>query len=328
MSDLTFLTRPSLGRRFTLELRPTHPLTWIGPLTACAMGLLGSGALDLSANTFLRVALALLLVDPILSAWRGLWVQTDWRAPLRVPDVQTQARGNLLPYAQSNSPVARFTTWWNERVAFFSQAVWQTLGATLASLIVLGLIAIAIALVLGSVAVALTLMALALAPIETELGPRHGAWSRAFAELGIAWLIGFAALALPNEQSIRFALFNAFAATAVIIGSPFILTVIGIPTLRVLLSAFLFSLAYRGLLAIHTQAHRRFIWSNLAQIGAAGVMVAIQRPLAAGVIALVVIAQVLWQAFARTGTQALNDYLPRVQWFFLLSMLAAATFPF
>lgn len=327
MSD-ALLTRPPLGRRFTLELRPTRPLTWVGPLSAAAIGLLGSGTLDYSALTFLRAALALLLLDPILSAWRALWVQTDWRAPLQISEVRAGASALPLPYAQSNSPIAGLTQWWNERIAFFTQALWHTLGATLTSLLVLALIAIAVSMVLGLVIVALTLLTLFLAPLETELGPRRGAWARAFAELGIAWVVGFAALALPDARSLA----QFTAGLAEVWSTPDMFTTLANlfahPVLRVILLAFLFSFAYRGLLAVHTQARHRFVWSNLAQIGAAVVMVAAMRPAAAGIIALVVIAQILWQAFARANDRGVSDYLPRVQWFFLLAMLAASTFPF
>jgi hypothetical protein len=302
-------------------------LTWVGPLSAAAIGLLGSGTLDYSALTFLRAALALLLLDPILSAWRALWVQTDWRAPLQVGQVQPGAVGLLLPYAQSDSPIARVAQWWNERAAFFTQALWHTLGGTLTSLLVLMLIAIAVAMVLGPVVVALTLLTLFLAPLETELGPRRGAWARALAELGIAWVVGFAALALPDARSVALLANDLTDAW----GSPdFSLALASSfaqPAVRVFILALLFSFAYRGLLAVHTQARHRFVWSNLAQIGAALVMVAAMRPAAAGVIALVVIAQILWQAFARDNEHGVSDYLPRVQWFFLLAMLAASIFP-
>lgn len=291
MSDLP-LPRPATGRRFALELRPTRPLTWIGPLSAALAGLIGSGGLAWSGSTLLNAALVLLLADPILGAWRALWVQTDWLAPLRIKTGEVPPDRQLVPYAEQGSPAARMSHWWAGRVMFVSRALIPELYPTLSALVVAGLLALAVSVVLGPVVIAITIAALALGPIEAELGPEKGAWPRALEEIGAAWLLGHAALALPTGP--------------------------------VLLLALMMSVAYRGLLAFQTQTRRRFLWNNLGQAGVAVLMAAQFRPLSAGLIGLSVLAQVLWQAYARTGPEGARGYLPRVQWFFLLTMFTTA----
>ncbi len=285
-------TRPPLGRRIALELRPDQPLTWIGPAWATICGGLASGAFGLSGETLLRIAIAVILTDPILGAWRAAWVNTDWRAPLRVWHPTPTRSWTLVPYARLDSPAARLSQWISSRGKFWNGALWPEVGKALSALVVSGLVAMTIALVLGSPAFIVTTLALLLAPLETELGTHGaGAWARALSEVGIAWLIGNAAFAAPTWESVLLALF--------------------------------FAAAYRGLLSLSTARERAFAFGNIAQLAVMVLLVSRGALVQAGIIGIGLIAQVLWQAAARRLDQD-QTYLPRVQWFILAAMLVAA----
>lgn len=283
----------TVGRRIALELLSARPATWIGPAWATWCGALASGAFALSGETLLRVAIAVLLADPLLGAWRAAWVNTDWRAPLRIWRPSPTRSWMLLPYARLDSPAARLSQWLSSRAKFWRSALWPEVGPAISALLVSGLIAVSVALVLGTRTFILTLLALLLAPLETELGARsHGQWARAFSEVGAAWLIGSAALARPSWDSI--------------------------------LLAFFFACAYRGWLALTTARELGFALSNLAQIVVAVILVARGAMVHAGLVGTGVIAQTLWQALARRVNSSDTTYLARVQWFVLASMLVAA----
>lgn len=292
------MTRPPLGRRIALELHSAEPVTWIGPAWATLCGALASGAFSLSGETLLRIVIAIILTDPILGAWRAAWVNTDWRAPLRVWEPTPTRSWMLLPYARLNSPAARLSQWISSRAKFWRSAVWPQVGLALSTLLVSGLIALSVALVLDSSPFGrgpffFTVLALVLGPVEAELGSRKtGQWARALLEVGAAWLIGNAALATPTLESVLAALFLSFA--------------------------------YRGLLTLTTSRDVGFAISNVSQILVSALLVARGAILNAGFIGLGLVAQVLWQAAARRVAEFDTAYLPRVQWVLLLVMLVAA----
>jgi hypothetical protein len=291
-------TRPQVGRRISLELHPAQPITWIGPAWAAVCGALASGAFALSGETVLRILIAIILADPILGAWRAAWVNTDWRAPLRVWQPTPTRSWMLLPYARLNSPAARLSQWISSRAKFWRDAVWPEVGLGLSTLLIFGAIALCLALVLDGAtfqrgAFLLTVIALALGPLEAEMGARGaGQWARASLEVGAAWLIGNAALATPNLDSVLIALFLACA--------------------------------YRGLLALANSREIGFAIANLSQIVVSALLVARGAILNAGFLSIGLIAQLLWQAAARRVGEFDSTYLLRVQWFLLLAMLAAA----
>lgn len=291
-------TRPTLGRRISLELHPAQTITWIGPAWATICGALASGAFSLSGETLLRILVAIILTDPILGAWRAAWVNTDWRAPLRVWQPTPTRSWMLLPYARLNSPAARLSQWISSRAKFWRDAVWPEVGLALSTLVISGLIALSVALVLDNSPFRrgpffLTVLALMLGPLEAELGSHgRGQWARALLEVGAAWLIGNAALGSPTPASILLALFMAFA--------------------------------YRGLLGVAASREVGFAIANLSQIIVSAILVARGAILSAGFVSIGLVAQILWQALARQVGSQDSSYLLRVQWFLLLGMLVAA----
>jgi len=289
------MLRPAVGRRVALELRPARPLTWLGPIAATICGALAASGLVVSGELLLRVAIAILLTDPILGAWRAAWVNTDWRRPMQGWEATPTRAWMLVPYARLGSPAARFSQWLSSRAKFWREAVMPQVGQSISTIIFTALIALSIALALGTATFILTLIALVFAPLESEFG-RTGAgrWARAFSEIGMAWLLGDAAISqvLPPFDSA--------------------------------LMAVLFAMTYRGLLSIASRPNLGVTIANIAQIALIVFLVTRGAVINAVILALALGAQVLWQAVMREGRQDAAAFLGRVQWFVLLAMVVAA----
>jgi hypothetical protein len=299
--DSSLAEHPALGRRITLELRPAAPVTWLGPAFATFCGGIASGAFTLSGESLLRLVIAIILTDPILGAWRAAWVNTDWRAPLSVWKPTPTRSWMLLPYARLDSPAARLSQWISSRTKFWNSALWPQVGQALSALVVSGLIALTVALVLGTTTFFITMLALAFAPLETELGAQGaGKWARALGEIAFAWLIGHAAFATPTWESVLLALFFAFAYRG------------------------LLSVVPKGLAAVASSRELGFAIANLSQVAVAIILVARAAIIPAGFVGIGLIAQNLWQMAARHADDYASTYLPRIQWFLLAAMLAAA----
>lgn len=287
--------RPPVGRRLALDLYSARTLTWLGPIAATICGALAAGGVMVSGETLLRVAIAILLTDPLLGAWRAAWVNTDWRRPMQGWQATPTRAWMLVPYARLGSPAARFSQWLSSRAKFWREAVAPQVGQSIAALFATALIALSVALVLGSSAFLLTLGALLLAPLESELG-EHGAgrWARAFAEIAMAWLIGDAAISLT------------------------------LPPLDSAILAVLFAAAYRGLLSAPTRPRLGLAIANVAQALVVVFLLGRGAIIHATVMALLLGAQLLWQTLLRGGRADARAYLTRAQWFILAAMVAAA----
>jgi hypothetical protein len=291
----TSLPRPIAGRRIALELRPARPYTWLGPFAATLCGALAAGGLVLSGENLLRIAIAVLLTDPILGAWRAAWVNTDWRRPLEGWKAPLTRAWMIVPYAQLGSPAAQMGQWLASRARFWRDAVGPRVGASISALVVTLMISLVLAPALSAAVLELTLVALVLAPIESELGaPRGGRVVRALSEIGMTWLIGHAALSLIR------------------------------PPVDVTLLALAFSMAYLGILMVPSNAGRGFAVSNAALAVVVVLLFARGALIPACVVGLVLLAQLLWQAVARRQTDVGAFYLGRVQWLLLSAMVVSA----
>ncbi|MCG3142081.1 MAG: hypothetical protein HDKAJFGB_03456 [Anaerolineae bacterium] len=287
--------RPAVGRRISLELYSARPLTWLGPIAATICGALAADGVALSGETLLRVAIAVLLTDPLLGAWRAAWVNTDWRRPMQGWQATPTRAWMLVPYARLGSPAARFSQWLSSRAKFWREAIAPQVGQSITAILVTALMALSVALVLGSSVFLLTLGALLLAPLESELGENGaGRWARAFAEIGLAWLIGDAAISLV------------------------------LPPLDSTILALLFATAYRGLISVPTRPRLGLAIANTAQ-GLVIVFLALRGAMVnVTIIALLLGAQLLWQTLLRDGRAEARVYLSRAQWFILAAMALAA----
>lgn len=289
------MTRPSLGRRVALELRSARPTTWLGPIAATICGAIAASGLVVSGESLLRVAIAILLTDPILGAWRSAWVNTDWTSPLRGWEATPSRSWMLVPYARLGSPAARFSQWLSSRAKFWREALMPQVGQALTAILVTGLIALSVAAVLGGAAVVLTLAALVLAPLESEMGQQGaGRWARAIGEIGMAWLLGDAALSqiFPPVDS------------AVV--------------------ALLFATMYRGLLSLSTRPRLGFAIVNVAQVVLILFLLARGALINATIVGLAFGALLLWQTLVRSGRDSSSKFLGRAQWFVLLAMVISA----
>jgi hypothetical protein len=270
-------------------------LTWLGPIAATICGALAVSGLVLSGEMLLRIAIAILLTDPILGAWRAAWVNTDWRRPMQGWQATPTRAWMLVPYARLGSPAARFSQWLSSRARFWREAIIPNVGQSLTAILVTGLIALSVALVLGAAAFILTLCTLVLAPLESELGENGaGRWARSLSEIGMAWLIGDAALS-------------------------------GIfPPLDSALVALLFAATYRGLLSVASNPRLGFAMVNVAQLFLIALLIGRGAIINATLIALMLGALVLWQSVVREGRLDAKAFLSRAQWFVLVSMVIAA----
>jgi len=289
------LPQPALGRRIALELKSARPLTWMGPIAATLCGALAASGLVLSGETALRVAIAILLTDPLLGAWRAAWVNTDWRRPTRGWQATPTRAWMLVPYARLGSPAARFSQWLSSRAKFWREAVMPQVGQSLTALLVTGVIALFIALALGTSTFILTLAALLFAPLESELGENGaGRWLRAGAEIGMAWLIGDAAISRV------------------------------LPPLDSALVALLFAVSYRGLLSVASRPRLGFAILNISQVLVIALLIARGAIINATIVALALGALVLWETLVRAGRETAPAFLRRAQWFLLVAMVMAA----
>lgn len=283
-------TRPLFGRWVALDVRPTRPLTFLGPAWAALCGAIASGGLALRGQSILFLILSLLLCDTLLSAWRMVWSQPEWRRELR------RRAGNSL--AARPGGIAHET--WQTRISSFvirqlmraRHLVGFILNSDMVSLIFGGALALSIAAVLGAATLILVVVTMLLAPLEALFGPEHGAWLRALSEITLSWLIAQSAL-----------------------GHLSILTVA---------LAILFALVYRGLLGlVMTTVGHWIALSDLAQVGVLLLLMAHGTPIAAGIVILGLLAQVLWQARYRADHDG-RLFAQRVQSYVLAAMLVAA----
>ncbi len=289
------LPQPPVGRRIALELTSARPLTWLGPIAATICGALAASGLVLSGETALRIAIAILLTDPLLGAWRAAWVNTDWRRPMRGWHAKPTRAWMLVPYARLGSPAARFSQWLSSRGNFWRDAVMPYVGQSLTALVVTGIIALFIALALGTSTFILTVIALFFAPIESEIGQNGaGRWARSAVEIGMAWLIGDAAVSRV------------------------------LPPLDSALIALLFTVSYRGLLSVSTRPRLGFAVLNTSQVLLVALLVVRGAFINATVIALALGALILWETLVREGRETGPQFLRRAQWFLLVSMVLAA----
>ncbi len=291
----------SLGRWTRLRLEPAGKLIALGPAWAVLCGAIASGRLGGDGRDLLTLLLALLLAEPLLG---GLWrvvVESPWEAwAATAPNGDQRLALPPLPYTAPGSPSARLTAWLSDLLARFSTASGAQLAQAVGELVGLAILALAVAIVLGWPIVALLLVAVAIAMVQA-IGQRRGWWGTtiwpAIFDLGLAWLIGegiFRELSLP--------------------GSGASLAVAG-----------LYTIAYAGGIALLRGDLRRGL---AAFAGAQGLVVALlialQRPLHAGAVGLLLVPSLLLATWLDRASDGGAWLLQRTQLFWLIGMLVAA----
>lgn len=288
--DEAFTTRPLVGRWISLEIRPTRPLTWIGPSWAVVCGVLAAGVPAWKPQTLLFPVLALLLCDGFLGAWRALWLQTDWRDALR--QTFSNSQGLLSESEPSNnsgwqSVLPRLWTRW----AYFCDVIWPIIDSEVIGVIFVGTLALSVAIILGVAPFALSALAMLLGILEGRVGTARGAGLRSIADVAIPWLVAETAMGQFSWLSLLFAL--------------------------------LFTLTYRSLLGMATIRRGHWVaWCNIPQLAVGLALIAIHEPVGAGIVLLGLLAQILWQARYHADRDG-QTYSRRVQSYVLVTMLIA-----
>ncbi len=283
--------RPVLGRLITLDLRPTRPLTFVGPAWAALCGAIASGGLDWRGQSWVVLILVILLCDALLGAWRALWLHADWRVAL--PRNLASARVWLI--LPDDTPAAFLPRAWRvttRRIAFARNVIWPLIDSEIIGMLIVGILAICIAALLSPAALALTVVAMVLALVEGEVAGERGPSLHALIEIALPWLIAQSAFGYFSWLSLFFIL--------------------------------LFTLIYRALLGLTGARQDRWLaWNNAPQLIIALVLFASNTPVGAGVVALGLLAQVLWQTRFRMDRDG-RAYAQRVQSYVLVAMLVVS----
>ena len=291
MEDSYSSSRPVAGRLVALEFLPARPLTLLGPTWAVLCGAIASGGLLVKNQALLIIILLILLCDALLGAWRAHWLHADWRSA--IPHNLARAQIWLaIPDDAAESWPVRIARFLSRRIKFARSVIWPLVDSEIIGMLVAGLLAICIAIVLGVLPTILTGMALVLALIEGQLEIKTGAILRAIFEITLPWLIAQSALGSLSWLSL--------------------VMVVG------------FTLVYVALLDLSaTRKERRVILSNATQLLIVLLLIATNTPAGAGIVALGILAQILWQVRFRVDRDG-KTYAQRVQSYILVSMLVAA----
>lgn len=288
--DQVNFTRPLLGRWINFQVQPARPLTLLGPAWAAMCGALASGA-NLRGQFFLFSILAIFLCDALLGAWRALWLESDWRAARQRLSASAATWLDVSPEAaQSFFARARERTarWF----AYTRQIVWPMINSEIVSLGMVGLFTLSVAIVLGTAPLALTAAAMALVIFENQADRERGASVRALIEIAFPWLIAQSAFGFFSWLALFYILLCA--------------------------------IIYRALLGLAATRQARWIkWSNLAHLAIILALIAANAPIPAGVAALGLLAQILWQARYQLDRDGIA-YARRVQSYVMMTMLMIA----
>ena len=285
-----------LGPLMKFEVRITRPLTWLGPAWAALCGAVASGWLTLSGQNLLILIIALFLADAL---WGTLWhliAERDWFVSSTNWRSQAQeANLTALPYTAPGSASHRAFSWLGRKLAWWRAVFWPRLGSALLGLVVALPLTLALAIILGQRAIILTSAALAITVLALLRAHRHSAPPlslRAILEMGFAWLAGHIAF--------------------------------GPLTLWSFLIAVSYTVAYHSCLNLAKDSRRRSLTLlKVSQAAVIAVLISLRQPVVAGVVGLLLLAQMLLQPFLGQGEVELW-YLRRTRPFLMAGMLLAA----
>lgn len=291
MEESSYPARPVLGRLLALDLRPMRPLTLLGPAAAALCGAIASGGLDGQWRSWVTLILVILLCDVLIGAWRASWLHADWRVAL--PRSLANARiWYMLPDEASSSRMARWGRAITRRVMLVRYGIWPLIDSEIIGMLIAGVFALCLAALFNPIALALTFAALVFALIEGQVSERHTLGLRALIELTLPWLIA---------QSV----FEYFSYLSLF----FVLLLTGI---------------YRALLGlVHARQERWSVWNNLAHLIIGITLFANNVPVPAALVALALVAQLLWQMRWRSEGAA-REYVQHSQSYVLTTMLVVS----
>lgn len=287
----SYSARPIAGRLVALDFRPARPLTLLGPAWAVICGAIASGGLLWQTHTVLNLVLLILLCDALLGAWRSLWLHADWRTTLP----RNMASAHIWLMTSRETPRFFLLRWLqpiSQRIRLLRVVAWPLLDSEITGMLVAGLLALCVAVVLGLVPTILTAVALALALIEGQIGAERGTLLRAVFEIALPWSIATSA----------FGNFSWLALAAIA----------------------LFTLMYLALIGMSSQQSRFWTWlCNGVQLIIIVILVYFKVAAGAGIVALGLLAQILWQARHHIDRNG-RAYAQRVQSYLMIEMVVVA----
>lgn len=278
-----------------LQGRLTASSAWLGPAWAALAGVVASGGFDWRAASWLRLILLILLVD---GGWGTLWAAlagADWHTPLK--RWRSWDSGKALPappYTLPGTHGARVSSWLGQLRAWWREELWPACKDDISALIVALPVTAAASVLLGVPVTLLSVAALAVMQIALVLsgGGRPPAaarpWGAILAVL-FPWLAGHAAFAPLATGSAGLAL--------------------------------AFTLARGG--AWRTDSPWGRGSAVGAQLAAAGLLIVLHRPLAGGLVAMLLVPQIALLAWVRAGRTA-SWALQRMRPWLMAAMLIAA----
>ncbi len=278
-------SHPTSGGLIRLQARLTNLTTWLGPACAALCGVVASGGFGWQGEDWLRLAVLILLVD---GGWGTLWAalgSTNWTAPLR--RWRHWRFGDPVttpPYTLPGTPGDQVSRWLGQLRAWWRDVLWPACGPALSAIAVALPVTGVLGVLLGPEFLLLSLAALAV----MQLGL---AWKGCNAAVAVTlpWLAGHIAFGSLTPSSAGLALTFALAWGA----------------------------AWR--------AESR--WGSAlgmgAQFLAAGFLVALHHPLAAGLLLLLLAPQLALLPWLRRGQPA-SWYTRHTRPWLMTAMLIAA----
>nr|HID15090.1 hypothetical protein [Anaerolineae bacterium] len=271
----------------------TDLVTWLGPAWASLCGVVTSGGFGWRGEDLLRLILLILLVD---GGWGTLWAAlggTDWATPLRRwRNWHFGEPTAAPPYTLPGSPGDRACRWLGQLRAWWRDILWPACGPALSAIVV----ALPVTAVLGAL-------------LGTELLLLSAA-AFAVMQLGLAWDGGQGSIAPGWDGVVAVAL--PWLAGHVAFGSL---------TLSSAGLALAFALAWGAAWRVKSA------WGCTLEIGgqllAAGLLVALYRPLAAGFLLLLLAPQLALLPWLRRG-QPPSWYVRYTRPWLMAAMLVVA----
>lgn len=276
-----------------LQAHAPDLLTWLGPTWAVLCGLIASGGFDWRTQSWVRLGLLILLVD---GGWGSLWAAmgaSDWATPVFYWREWRQGRPSAaLPYTLPDAPGGKLSGLLGRLRAWGGEVLWPTCGSAL----------LAILVALPTTALLATLLGVELLLLSVA----------AFAamQLGVIWKRGRKAVP-PGWDA---------------------LIAVAMPWLAGHVTFALVTLPSAGLAALFALAwgmawKADSAWGRALTIGgqllALVSLLALQSPLAAGTLFLLLVPQVSLLAWVGRGYET-DWYARRTRPWLMLAMLVAA----
>lgn len=291
--DPQFTSGPISGGLIRLQAYLADPATWLSPIWAVLCGVVASGDFGWQAEDWLRLGLLILLVD---GGWGTLWAalaSTDWTTPLRHWRSWRSGKPVVTPpYTLPGSPGDQASHWLGQLRAWWRYVLWPDCGPALSAIVVALPVTVLLGALLGPDLLMLSAAALAVMQLGLVGGTGQRTiqpeWSACIA-VALPWLAGHATSGSLTPSSTGLALaFTLGWGTAWRAGS-------------------------RLGCALATGA----------QLLAAALLVALNRPLAAGCLLLLLVPQLALLPWLQRGLHT-SWYVQHTRPWLMAAMLVAA----